>query len=214
MERDRDIERFMRKLEKADVEGGCWEWHAGRKGGGYGVFYLDGKLRGAHRASLLLFKGLDIDTPLEAMHSCDNPGCVSPAHISYGSHSENMRDASVKGRVVRAQDWRGELNPKAKLATDQVREIVELVRSGETRADVGKRFGVTPERVSQILIAAGQRSELSASAAAAAARKAKTHCKRNHLLAGENLRINSGCGRVCRECTRIAAAARRESGRP
>lgn len=211
MERDRAIKRFMRKVDKATAEGGCWEWRAGKKGGGYGVFYLDGKLRGAHRVALLFFKGLDIDAPLEAMHSCDNPSCVNPDHISYGSHSDNMRDASAKGRVVRVQDWRGELNPKAKLSADQATAIIELVLSGVSRTDAAKQHGVTPERVSQIMIAAGHPSEVSATAAAAAARKAKTHCKRGHPLEGENLRINSGGGRVCKECSRTYGAARRSA---
>ncbi|WP_305821371.1 hypothetical protein [Massilia brevitalea] len=196
----------MRKVSKS--ESGCWEWTAGKKGGGYGVFFLDGKLRGAHRAALLLFKGLHIETPLDAMHSCDNPGCVNPAHISYGSRSENMIDASIKGRVVRVQDWRGELNPKAKLSGAQAREIVDQVLSNATRADVARRYGVTPERVSQILIAAGHSCEHSATDVAAAVRRAKTHCKRGHSLAGDNLRINTGGGRVCRECVRIYNAAR------
>lgn len=207
MERDRDIERFMRKVSKS--EGSCWEWLGGKKGGGYGAFYLDGKLRGAHRVALLLFKGLDIDTPLDAMHSCDNPGCVNPCHVSYGSRSENMQDASAKGRTVRVQDWRGDLNPKAKLSAEQAHEVVEMVRSGVTRSEAAKRYGITAVRASQILIAAGFPSEISATAAAASARKARTHCKRGHLLAGDNLRINTGGGRVCKACSRLNEATRR-----
>lgn len=207
MDRDRDIERFMRKVSKS--EDGCWEWLAGKKGGGYGVFFLGGKLRGAHRASLLLFKGLDIDTPLDAMHACDNPGCVNPSHVSYGSRSENMQDALVKGRIVRVQDWRGTLNPKAKLSGKQAHELIELVRSGASRSEAARRYGITPVRASQILRAAGFSSELSATAAAAVTRKARTHCKRGHSLAGENIRINTGGGRVCKQCSRINQAARR-----
>lgn len=197
----------MRKVSKS--EDGCWEWAAAMKGGGYGAFFLDGKLRGAHRASLMLFRGMDIDTTLDAMHSCDNPGCVNPEHISYGTRSDNMQDASAKGRIVRVQDWRGELNPKAKLSAAQSKEIVEMVRAGASRADAAKAHGVTAVRVSQLLLAAGYPSEISATAAAAKARRALTHCKRGHLLAGANLRINSGGGRVCKECSRINAAARK-----
>lgn len=43
----------------------------------------------------------------------------------------------------------------------------------------------------------------SAVIAAAAEKKARTHCKRGHPLSGENLFINSGGSRGCKECRRI-----------
>jgi hypothetical protein len=207
MGRDRDIERFLAKIEKS--ESGCWNWTAGKKGGGYGAFYLDGKLRGAHRAALNLFKALDLDTPLDAMHSCDNPGCVNPDHISYGSRVENMIDASIKGRIVRVQDWRGQLNPKSKLSPQQIAEIIAAVNAGVSRKDAAERFGISDVRVSQILKDAGFSSELSATEAASAARTARTHCKKGHPLFGENLRINSNNARVCIQCEQLNRVARR-----
>lgn len=35
------------------------------------------------------------------MHSCDNPACCNPRHLSVGSQSENMQDCSYKGRMGR-----------------------------------------------------------------------------------------------------------------
>ncbi len=32
------------------------------------------------------------------MHSCDNPPCVNPAHLSAGTYSENAWDKTRKGR--------------------------------------------------------------------------------------------------------------------
>ena len=207
MASDRDIERFLAKAIKRDS--GCWDWVAGKKGGGYGVFYLNGKVRGAHRASLFLFKGHDLDTPLDAMHSCDNPACVNPDHLVYGSRTENMRDASTKGRIVRAQDWHGEQNPKSKLSSRQVQEIICLAASGSTRTEISARFKVSDVRLSQILKSAGMSSALTATEAAARVRRAKTHCKRGHPLSGDNLRINTNGGRICIQCNKANALARK-----
>lgn len=35
------------------------------------------------------------------IHRCDNTRCVEPTHIIYGTQSDNMRDALLKGRVKR-----------------------------------------------------------------------------------------------------------------
>ncbi len=46
-------------------------------------------------------------------------------------------------------------------------------------------------------------------AAAAAARKARTHCKRGHPLSGENLYLTSTGGRACKSCRQIHKATYR-----
>ena len=148
MDRNRDIARFEAKLRKADS--GCWEWCAGKKGGGYGVFWLDGALRGAHRASLALYRGEPLETALDAMHSCDNPGCVNPDHLSYGTRFDNMRDASSKGRTVRVADWRGPLNPRAKLTIAQRQEVERQLLDGRAKREIADDFGITAVRVQQI----------------------------------------------------------------
>lgn len=148
MGNNRDLARFESKFEHAEC--GCWIWKAGLKGGGYGVFWLDGALRGAHRAALFLFKGHALNTPLDAMHSCDTPACVNPEHLSYGTKIDNMRDAARKGRTVNVTDWRGCRNPKAKLTPEKVSEIRVRLEAGETPLSIARHFGVTGGRISQL----------------------------------------------------------------
>lgn len=141
------VERFMQKV---DVTDGCWNWTAAKKGNGYGAFYFEGALRGAHRVSLHLFKGLPVDTPLDAMHSCDNPGCVNPDHLSYGTRVDNMQDASCKGRTRNVSDWSGAKNPKAKLAPNQRTELEGMISAGRGTRELAREFGITRARVQQI----------------------------------------------------------------
>lgn len=144
------MERFNEKFRIDDS--GCWLWTAGKKGGGYGVFYFNGRLHGAHRVALHLYRCEDLDTSKHAMHSCDNPGCVNPAHLSLGTATENMRDAAAKGRIVRVADWRGEKNPKSKLSGFQRQQLEALLSTTTTftRRELAQRFSITPERVGQI----------------------------------------------------------------
>lgn len=148
MDISRNIERFEKKYVKSQNE--CWEWTAGRKGSGYGVFYFHGKLHGAHRVSLALYRGLSVDTTDHCLHSCDNPGCVNPDHLRYGSRSENMRDCVSRGRWVRVQDWSGTKNPKSKLDTSAMREVREAISQGRSNKSIAAQFGVTSVRISQI----------------------------------------------------------------
>lgn len=81
--------------------GACWEWQGKRDRRGYGVFYACLGETKAFRIAYRLTKG-DIETGKVILHSCDNPPCCNPNHLSQGTHLENMLDKITKGR-----QWRG-----------------------------------------------------------------------------------------------------------
>ncbi|KKL12320.1 hypothetical protein LCGC14_2536940 [marine sediment metagenome] len=115
--------RFLAKIREA--ENGCWLWiGAITRVGGYGHMGVCGKCIKAHHVSWLLYRGpLPEDPDIWVLHTCDTPSCVNPDHLFLGTHTDNIRDASQKGRISRTHQLSGENHGKTKLTMIQVEEI-------------------------------------------------------------------------------------------
>lgn len=129
------------------TDSGCWLWNMARNHQGYGrvVVFMDGerRTRRAHRVAWELSNGAAIPPGLVVMHSCDNPPCICPDHLSVGSHKENSDDKVMKGRW-RAGGSPGELNGSAVLTREQVLEARRLHAAGSiSYAELGRIYGVT-----------------------------------------------------------------------
>lgn len=140
--------RFWRKVDRS---GDCWLWLGGKYSDGYGQmsFRLDGRAVGigTHRVSYVLHNG-PIPPGMCVMHKCDTPGCVNPAHLSLGTHAENMHDMIRKGRRASTA---GQSHGKAKLTDDDVRTIRRLAEKGHLQQkEIGWLFGIKQAQVSKI----------------------------------------------------------------
>lgn len=95
------VEAFWLKVDKTSRPAGCWLYTGFRKWDGYGWLarYFNGKVRylTAHRYAWMLLKG-DVPAGMHVLHKCDNPPCCNPDHLWLGTHQDNMRDKSAKGR--------------------------------------------------------------------------------------------------------------------
>jgi len=120
---------------------GCWYWIGDMSGGSaYGAITIGGKRCRAHRVSYMIYNG-DITDDLHVMHSCDNPLCVNPDHLSLGTHLQNRADSAVKGRSG---------NNNKKLSIEQVREIKLRLSMGESNSSVGRLYGIHESSVRRI----------------------------------------------------------------
>lgn len=136
------VARFWSCVErKGPTE--CWEWQLGKSDWGYGRFY-PGKLKFlAHKFAYEVTKG-PVPSGLYVLHSCDNRLCCNPAHLRAGTHLDNMRDMTDRGRA------RGpSRNPSArKLSAEQVERI--RCAQGKTNLQLSKLYGVSENVISQI----------------------------------------------------------------
>ena len=136
----------------APLNSPCWEWQAYRNKDGYGQFeFTNGKKGGAHRISAFL-AGIvpsisSVSDDDQALHHCDNRGCVNPAHLYKGSDDDNRRDKMSKGRQAK-----GEENGQSKLTWNQAATIRKRYAAGNTtQQQLADEYGVTHSVISDII---------------------------------------------------------------
>lgn len=136
--------RFEAKYTRGEPDE-CWEWQGYRDPHGYGSLKVPilGERR-VHRISYRLYSGT-IPAGMVICHSCDNPPCVNPAHLSVGTHADNIRDCVSKGRRARRQP-RG-----SKLSDEQVRAIRRRYAAGERQYALAAEFSVNQSTISDII---------------------------------------------------------------
>lgn len=123
----------------------CWHWLGAVDQHGYGSFFHSNERIGAHRFAWILANG-SIPDGLFVCHRCDNPLCVNPAHLFLGTHNQNMRDMSEKGRAAR-----GEASGRSVLKEDDVRRIYDLRGEGKSYNEIGRMLGITGTAVGFVL---------------------------------------------------------------
>lgn len=148
-------DRFWDKVNKLGPDD-CWEWTASRHAFGYGWYRVQGKTVGAHRLALMDATG-ENGEGLEAIHSCDNPPCVNPAHLRWGTSSDNTQDAIKRGRAsmppkndIDPPLKKGSENGNSKLTENDVIEIKVLLGLEVTGRKIAADFGISQSTVSQI----------------------------------------------------------------
>lgn len=130
-----------RLWEKVDIRSPseCWPWK-GTRVPPYGYGQID------HVPSAKLVLEEKLGRPLmpgeETRHSCDNPPCCNPAHLSPGSSQDNADDMVARGRQQKHErHWNAKLT---------IVEVEAIRASSEPSTWVAPLYGVSPRTVRKI----------------------------------------------------------------
>lgn len=110
-------------------EKGCWVWQKSKAGNGYGKITFYKRQVYVHRAMYRIFYG-EIPSGMMVMHSCDNPSCVNPEHLSLGTAKDNVRDMLNKDRGMKNWSFFRERNPKTKFTKEKKEEMLREYDEG------------------------------------------------------------------------------------
>lgn len=140
-------------LSRLVPNGECLDWPGNRYRCGYGVTgFMAKKKLATHRIVCEHVHGAPPPDKPHAIHSCDRKICCNPAHLRWGSRSDNMQDAVKRGRH---RGWtvhvKGERVGGAKLTAEDVRRIRFWCSHGCTQKSVAHGLGVRRITVSDVV---------------------------------------------------------------
>ena len=138
------VTRFWSNVERGSEEQ-CWPW-TGYSEDGYGRFYIDGRMIGAHELAVTFTTGEERLPGLDTCHTCDNPPCCNPKHLRFDTRQSNVDDMFDRERARV-----GEAHHAARLSPELVRMIRERRSAGALQRDLAKQYGISAAYVSDIV---------------------------------------------------------------
>lgn len=135
----------------------CWPWTGCVNSSGYGSTRHHGSNYCAHRVAYSYTREkIPFAAPEDkssagfVLHSCDNPPCCNPTHLSLGTLSKNQLDSYARERN---QALKGERSPNAKLTLEQVAVMRTLFRDKKATTYELARLYEVSQRAAWLVVA-------------------------------------------------------------
>ncbi len=134
---------FRSKVIVGD-EDECWPW-PGPFWEEYGLVTANNQVFRAHRVSFVV-AGNELGDLDCVLHSCDNPLCVNPNHLSKGTREQNTSDAWERGLCRK-----GASHYKTPFSEEDVRLIRLMALAGKSQESIGHKYNVPRSTISSIV---------------------------------------------------------------
>lgn len=133
---------FWLAVDQSRGADSCWPWTGIAEP--YGRVKIRGRVYLSHRVAYAIHTNNDLQTCPVVRHSCDNPPCCNPAHLSPGSYADNTADMLSRDR---SNPRKGEAHSRSVANDNLIREILDSPLSGRKAA---LHFGVSYGLVANI----------------------------------------------------------------
>jgi hypothetical protein len=125
----------------------CVEWPHARHANGYGIVHFNGRNRLVTRVAHELYYGSSPNGCV--LHICDNPPCFNLSHLYVGTRKQNYIDAVTRG-LTQIGIHKGEEISTSKLTDNDVANILNRLKAGETVRDIAEDYPVSYQAIGQI----------------------------------------------------------------
>lgn len=129
----------------------CWTWNGLVDKCGYGRMHYQRKNWRTHRLAYTLSVEIIPDGNV-VMHSCDNPPCCNPTHLTIGTHKDNVYDMMSKGRMKGRRASSQEPGCAPKLTEADVKDIRdEYAKGGTSYAKLALKYHLHRNYVANVV---------------------------------------------------------------
>ena len=148
------IRTFMDRVQRLGPDD-CWPWQgATSSGNGRGAMIHNNTFINPSRLSWVLRHREEVPQGLFVCHTCDNSLCMNPDHLWLGTNTDNVLDASDKGRMI------GVSMERHHVLDGQARRIRASYASGHyTQKAIADHYGVTRQAINKICCGRRRASE-------------------------------------------------------